>query len=133
MAFQDGVGWRGGGLQASMRIGPQRSGDVRCLFLSEEALRPQLLPSYSLRNRASSRPCDMNYSEATLADAVVSRLDCNDERFKSVMTSLIRSLHAFVREVEPTEEEWLKRGQLIPPLVARAECHAPTGWPPFAS
>jgi len=48
----------------------------------------------------------MNYSETTLADAVIARLDTQDPRFKSVMTSLIRHLHSFVREVEPTEEEW---------------------------
>ncbi len=75
------------------------------------------------RCSASSRPCDMNFSEATLADAVVSRMDCEDERFKSVMTSLIRSLHAFVREVEPTEEEWLKIVH-FPAYRARRESHA---------
>ena len=48
----------------------------------------------------------MNYNEKTLADAVVSRLDCKDARFQNVMTSLIRNLHTFVREVEPSEEEW---------------------------
>ena len=48
----------------------------------------------------------MNYNEKTLEDAVVARLDCKDARFKNVMTSLIRNLHTFVREVEPSEEEW---------------------------
>jgi hydroxyquinol 1,2-dioxygenase len=55
----------------------------------------------------------MNYTEQTLADAVVARLDCEDERFKKVMSSLIRKVHAFVREVEPTEEEWLKLARLV--------------------
>jgi hypothetical protein len=66
--------------------------------------------------RYKSKPCrdkktlaflsTMSYTEKNLADAVVSRLDCKDERFKNVMTSLIRNLHAFVREVEPSEDEW---------------------------
>jgi hydroxyquinol 1,2-dioxygenase len=48
----------------------------------------------------------MNYTEASLADAVIARLDSKDARFKGVMTSLIKHLHSFVRDVEPTEEEW---------------------------
>jgi hydroxyquinol 1,2-dioxygenase len=50
----------------------------------------------------------MNYNETTLADAVVARLDCKDERSKHVLSSLIRSLHTFVRDVKPTEDEWLQ-------------------------
>ncbi len=48
----------------------------------------------------------MNYTETTLADAVIARLDSQDARFKRVMTSLIKHLHSFVRDVQPTEEEW---------------------------
>jgi len=49
----------------------------------------------------------MNFDEASLSDAAVARLDaCSDPRFKHVMTSLIRHLHSFVRDVEPTEQEW---------------------------
>ena len=48
----------------------------------------------------------MNYDEQTLTDAAVARLDCTDARFQKVMTSLIRNLHTFVREVEPSEDEW---------------------------
>jgi hydroxyquinol 1,2-dioxygenase len=48
------------------------------------------------------------YDEQTLTAAVIARLgECEDPRFKTVMTSLIRHLHDFVREVELTEEEWL--------------------------
>jgi hydroxyquinol 1,2-dioxygenase len=48
-----------------------------------------------------------NFTEETLTDAVIGRLSrCEDERFKQVMTSLIRHLHAFVREVDLTEAEW---------------------------
>jgi hydroxyquinol 1,2-dioxygenase len=50
-----------------------------------------------------------NLSEADLTDAVLARLArCEDARFKEIMTSLIRHLHAFVREVELTEAEWLE-------------------------
>ncbi|UCE31612.1 MAG: intradiol ring-cleavage dioxygenase [Burkholderiales bacterium] len=49
----------------------------------------------------------MNFDESTLTDAVLARMDkCQDARFKLVMTSLIRHLHDFIREVEPTEAEW---------------------------
>jgi hydroxyquinol 1,2-dioxygenase len=34
--------------------------------------------------------------------------DAESERFKEIMQSLVRHLHAFVREVEPTEEEWFE-------------------------
>ncbi len=50
-----------------------------------------------------------NLTEANLTDAVVARLGkTTDPRFKEVMTSLIRHLHAFVRDVELTEEEWFE-------------------------
>lgn len=50
----------------------------------------------------------MSYNHS-LTDAVVDRLaQCQDPRFKQVLTSLIRHLHSFVREVEPTEAEWLQ-------------------------
>src|SRR5262247_1063607 len=50
-----------------------------------------------------------NPTEASLTDAVVARLaKTEDPRFKEVMTSLIRHVHEFVREVELTEEEWFE-------------------------
>jgi hydroxyquinol 1,2-dioxygenase len=49
------------------------------------------------------------YTEDTLTEAVVSRLkDVKDARFKQLMTSLIRHLHAFAKDVELTEEEWFE-------------------------
>jgi hydroxyquinol 1,2-dioxygenase len=49
-----------------------------------------------------------NLTEDNLTDAVLARLErCEDPRFKTIMTSLIRHVHAFVREVELTEAEWL--------------------------
>ena len=50
-----------------------------------------------------------NLTEADLTDAVVARLArCEDPRFRQIMTSLIRHVHDFVREVELTEAEWLE-------------------------
>jgi protocatechuate 3,4-dioxygenase beta subunit len=47
--------------------------------------------------------------EHTLAETVLSRIaDDTDPRFTAIMTSLVRHLHAFVREAEITEEEWFE-------------------------
>jgi hydroxyquinol 1,2-dioxygenase len=48
-----------------------------------------------------------NIDEHTITEAVITRLsDCKDARLKEVMTSLIRHLHGFVRDVRLTESEW---------------------------
>ncbi|MEY3695310.1 MAG: hypothetical protein RL083_1135, partial [Pseudomonadota bacterium] len=47
-----------------------------------------------------------NLTEHNLTDAVLARLsECDDPRLKQVMTSLIKHLHDFVREIEPTPQE----------------------------
>jgi len=49
----------------------------------------------------------LSKTEEHLTDAVLAKLEgVSDVRFKQVMTSLIRHLHAFVRETELTEAEW---------------------------
>ncbi len=49
------------------------------------------------------------FSEENLTEAVIERLkDIENPRFKKIMTSAIRHLHAFAREVELTEEEWFE-------------------------
>src|SRR3954466_12896678 len=49
------------------------------------------------------------YTEDTLTEAVVARLKgVKDARLKQIMTSLIRHVHAFAKEVELTEEEWFE-------------------------
>lgn len=53
-----------------------------------------------------------NLTEANLTDTVVSKINLDadgagDARFAAVAASLIRHLHAFVRETELTEVEWL--------------------------
>src|SRR5208337_2237888 len=48
-----------------------------------------------------------NLDENTITDEVLSRLQHTDNpRLKQIMTSLIRHLHDFAREVELTEGEW---------------------------
>jgi hydroxyquinol 1,2-dioxygenase len=48
------------------------------------------------------------FCEHDVTDAVIAQLSASeDARFKAVMTSLIRHLHDFVREVELTEAEWM--------------------------
>jgi hypothetical protein len=67
----------------------------------------------------------MNFDEASLSDAAVARLDaCSDPRFKHVMTSLIRHLHSFVRDVEPTEQEWYGFGVMTSGIVGVWVCDA---------
>ncbi|HYL02684.1 MAG TPA: intradiol ring-cleavage dioxygenase [Steroidobacteraceae bacterium] len=52
--------------------------------------------------------------ETSITAAVIGRLaECDDPRFKRVMTSLITHLHAFVREVKLTEAEWLRAIQFL--------------------
>ncbi len=47
-------------------------------------------------------------TESTATDAVVGQLaGCENPRLKQVVASFVRHLHAFVRDVEPTEAEWL--------------------------
>jgi hydroxyquinol 1,2-dioxygenase len=48
------------------------------------------------------------FDEKSITAAVLARMDqCDDPRFKQVMTSLITHLHDFVREVKLTEAEWI--------------------------
>ena len=55
-----------------------------------------------------------NLTEENLTDAVLARLDgCSDPRLKEVMSSVIRHLHAVVREVEPTPQEWFAAIQFL--------------------
>ena len=55
-----------------------------------------------------------NLTESNLTEAVLAKLEgATDPRFKRIMTSLIKHLHAFVREVELTEAEWLAGIQFL--------------------
>src|SRR6478735_1706617 len=49
------------------------------------------------------------FTEDTLTDAVVARLKATkNPRLKEIMTSLVRHLHAFAKDVQLTEEEWFE-------------------------
>lgn len=47
-----------------------------------------------------------NVTEENLTEAVLRQITAQDPRVQQVVTSLVRHLHAFIREVEPTEDEW---------------------------
>jgi hydroxyquinol 1,2-dioxygenase len=48
------------------------------------------------------------FDEKSITQAVIARMsECDDPRFKTVMTSLITHLHDFVRDVKLTEAEWI--------------------------
>lgn len=50
-----------------------------------------------------------NFTEQNATDEVIARYDdCADARLKQVSVAAIRHLHDFVREVEPSPEEWFK-------------------------
>ncbi len=62
----------------------------------------------SLASRESSR---VLFSEEHSAEAVSASFgDAADPRLREVMTSLVHHLHAFVKDVELTEEEWAAAG-----------------------
>ncbi len=50
-----------------------------------------------------------DFTANNLTDAVLARLDgASNPRFKQIMSSLIRHMHDFVRDVELTEAEWFE-------------------------
>ncbi|GCC50499.1 6-chlorohydroxyquinol-1,2-dioxygenase [Chryseotalea sanaruensis] len=49
-----------------------------------------------------------NLIETALTDLVISRIKAENSRNQEVLTKLVKHLHAFVKDVEPTEEEWFK-------------------------
>ena len=55
-----------------------------------------------------------NLTEQNLTDAVLAKLEgASDARFKQIMESLVKHLHAFVREVQLTEAEWFTGIQFL--------------------
>ncbi len=50
-----------------------------------------------------------NFNEETLTAEVLRRMEhTQNPRLKEVMTSFVKHMHAFVREVKPTQDEWFK-------------------------
>lgn len=54
------------------------------------------------------------FTEATSAEVVIARnANATDERLKQVMAVLTRHLHAAVKEIEPTPDEWMAAIQFL--------------------
>lgn len=54
------------------------------------------------------------FDEKSITAAVLARMEnCQDARFRQVMTSLVTHLHDFVREVKLTEREWFGAIQFL--------------------
>ncbi|MEM9047489.1 MAG: intradiol ring-cleavage dioxygenase [Pseudomonadota bacterium] len=52
---------------------------------------------------------DGYFTEANSAEVVIARMSkAEDARLKEVMAVIVRHLHAAVKEIEPTQEEWMK-------------------------
>ena len=55
-----------------------------------------------------------DFNETTATAAVLERMSgCKDRRLKEIMASVVTHLHAVVREVEPTMEEWMAAIQFL--------------------
>ena len=46
-------------------------------------------------------------NENEMTDAVLATIDCDNPRSQKVLTALVRYVHDFIREIEPTEAEWM--------------------------
>jgi hydroxyquinol 1,2-dioxygenase len=48
-----------------------------------------------------------NFDENSITDAVIGRVNgATDERTRQIGVALVKHLHAFIKEIEPTEAEW---------------------------
>ena len=45
--------------------------------------------------------------EKQLTEDVIATIKCDNERSQQVLTSLVKHLHDFIRDIEPTEAEWI--------------------------
>ncbi len=63
------------------------------------------------KRATTKRPAGL---EATITADVLARIaNTKDKRLKQVMTALITHLHGFVREIEPSEAEWMQAIQFL--------------------
>jgi hydroxyquinol 1,2-dioxygenase len=68
----------------------------------------------ALSRVASEGEAMREFNEQSITQAVVDRLaQCDDPRFRRVMTSMITHLHDFVRDVQLTESEWIGAIQFL--------------------
>ena len=69
-------------------------------------------------------------TERNITDIVFDRWDAvQDPRLRQIMQSMISHLHAFVRDIEPTEQEWMTA---IEWLTRTAEDSPASPWLPGA-
>jgi protocatechuate 3,4-dioxygenase beta subunit len=55
-----------------------------------------------------------DFNEHTATAAVIERMaECRDPRLKEIITSVVTHLHAVVKEIEPTMEEWMAAIQFL--------------------
>ena len=54
-----------------------------------------------------------NVTEENLTDLVIDRMQADNPRMQEIAVSLVKHLHAFVREIEPTEAEWFQAIQFL--------------------
>ena len=60
-----------------------------------------------VKSRRADSPAVRDFDEHNLTQAVLARVrGAPDPRVRQISEALVRHLHAFVREVEPTEKEW---------------------------
>ena len=55
----------------------------------------------------------MEHLTDDLTKTVLARLNCKDARDFEIISKLVKHVHAFVRDLEPTEEEWFKAIQFL--------------------
>jgi hydroxyquinol 1,2-dioxygenase len=68
----------------------------------------------ALSRVASEGEAMREFNEQSITQAVIDRLaQCDDPRFRRVMTSMITHLHDFVRDVQLTESEWIGAIQFL--------------------
>src|SRR5450432_501116 len=54
-----------------------------------------------------------NLPEQNITDKVLAQTKADNPRIQAIMTSLITHLHGFIRDVEPTEAEWMAAIQFL--------------------
>lgn len=53
-------------------------------------------------------------TEENSVEVVLARMkECSDPRFRMIMTSIIKHLHAVIKEIEPTQDEWYAAIQFL--------------------
>jgi hydroxyquinol 1,2-dioxygenase len=54
-----------------------------------------------------------DFTEQNISDAVLAQIKSENPRLQQIMTSLIKYLHEFIRDIEPTEAEWMAAIQFL--------------------